>query len=155
MKEEKESNNFYEIINEGGICKPISFKDYDIFKEQNKYSVCKIIKDNKHYGTGFLCLIPFPDKRSQLPVLITCNHVLTKEDIKIGKEINLNFVDIYYNKKLYIDKSRKIYTNDKKYDLTIIEIKEDDGFKISKMLKIDNKINDLDSEQYNKYMLII
>ena len=150
-KEEKESNKFSEIINEGGTGKPISFKDYDIFIEQNKYSVCKIIKDDKQFGTGFLCIIPFPDKLNQLPVLITCNHVLTAEDIKIGKEINLNFADIY-TKKLCIDKSRKVYTNDKTYDLTIIEIKEDDGFKISKMLEIDNDINDLDDEgNLNKY----
>jgi len=146
MKEGKESNKFCEIINEGGIGQPISFKDYDIFIEQNKYSVCKIIKDEKQFGTGFLCIIPFPDKLNQLPVLITCNHVLSKEDIKIGKEINLNFSDDYI-KKLYIDKSRKVYTNDKKYDLTIIEIKQDDGFKISKMLEIDNDINDLDDDE--------
>lgn len=96
--------------------------------------MCKIIKDEKHFGTGFLCIIPFPDKLNQLPVLITCNHVLSKEDIKNGKEITLNFADIS-TKKLIIDKSRKVYTNDKKFDLTIIEIKEDDGFKISKMLE--------------------
>ena len=151
MKEEKESKLFSEIINEGGIGKPISFKDYDIFIEQNKHSVCKITKNDKQFGTGFLCIIPFPDKLHQLPVLITCNHVLSKEDITIGKTINLNFADIY-TKKLYIDKSRKVYTNDKAYDLTIIEIKEDDGFKINKMLEIDNDINDLDDEEnLNKY----
>ena len=108
--------------------------------------MCKIIKDNKHLGTGFLCIIPFPDKLHQLPVLITCNHVLSKDDIKIGNEIDLNFVDIY-TKKLKIDKSRKVYTNDKKYDLTIIEIKEDDGFIISKMLEIDDDIIDLDDKE--------
>ena len=89
MKEEKESKLFSEIINEGGIDKAISFKDYDIFIEQNKYSVCKITKDDKQFGTGFLYIIPFPDKLNKLPVLITCNHVLSREDISIGKTINL------------------------------------------------------------------
>ena len=111
MKEEKESSNFSVIINDGAAGKPILFEDYKIFNKQNKNSVCKIIKDNKLLGTGFLCIIPFPDKLNQLPVLITCSHVLSKEDIKNGKEISLNFADIY-TKKLYIDKSRKVYTND-------------------------------------------
>ena len=146
MKEEKESNEFSEIINDGAAGQPILFEDYKKFNKQNKYSVCKIIKDNKLLGTGFLCIIPFPDKLSQLPVLITCNHVLPKDDINIGNEINLNFED-NCTKKLYIDKSRKVYTNDKKYDITIIEIEEKDDFKINKILEIDDDINDLDSEE--------
>lgn len=146
MKEEKESSNFSVIINDGAAGKPILFEDYKIFNKQNKNSVCKIIKDNKLLGTGFLCIIPFPDKLNQLPVLITCNHILSKDDIKIGNEINLNFED-NDTKILYIDKSRKVYTNDKKYDITIIEIKENDDLKINKMLEIDDDINDLDSEE--------
>ena len=37
-------------------------------------NVCKIMKE-KSTGTGFLCIIPFPNKLNRLPVLMTCNHV--------------------------------------------------------------------------------
>ncbi len=37
-------------------------------------SVCKIVIGKK-IGTGFLCLIPFPNIEHRLKVLITCNHV--------------------------------------------------------------------------------
>lgn len=38
-------------------------------------------------GTGFLCLIPFPDKLKRITILFTCNHVLSEEDIKSGKKL--------------------------------------------------------------------
>ena len=128
--------------NELNYMRYFPIKNLDIIKEQSEYSVCKIVKENKHCGTGFLCLIPFPSKAKQLPVLLTCNHVLLNEDIEYGKEIQLIF-----NVKtitLYIDKSRRIYTNNNKYDVTIIEIKEDvDGFDrihINNILELDYDI---------------
>ena len=51
----------------------------DKIKQMNK-SICKIDNENST-GTGFLCLIPFPDSLSLLRVLITCNHVFN--DINI------------------------------------------------------------------------
>ena len=141
-KEYKINNDeLYDIINQRIVdVKPITFKDIDIIKDQNCYSVFKIVIDNKPCGTGFLCLIPFPNKLKPLPVLITCNHVLTNEDIKLGKGIKLIFND-KNEKTLYIDKTRRIYTsNDKKTDIIMIEIKEDDGFNINKILDIDYDI---------------
>jgi len=58
--------------------------------EQMDNSVCKIIKE-KSTGTGFICLIPFPNKLYPLSVLITCYHVLSKDDLKPGNKIKLIF----------------------------------------------------------------
>ena len=140
-EEEEESNQLYEIIDEKLVnVKSVSFKELKIINDQKENSVFKILKDNKPCGTGFLCIIPFSNKLSPLPVLITCNHVLTNEDIQIGKEIKLIFNDKII-KKILIDKSRRIYTSkDKKYDITIIEIKGSDNFNINKILEIDYDI---------------
>ena len=48
------------------------FQIEKIMKQMNK-SVCKI--DGSKNGTGFLCLIPFPNILHPLNVLITCNHM--------------------------------------------------------------------------------
>ena len=60
------------------------FQIKKIKKQMNK-SVCKI--DGQIKGTGFLCLIPFPDIFHSLNVLITCNHVFN--DISIENKISI------------------------------------------------------------------
>ena len=47
-----------------------------------KKYVCKIYQTEKT-GTGFMCKIPYQNQL--LPVLITNNHILNEEKIKIGK----------------------------------------------------------------------
>ena len=115
-----------------------------IYAQMNN-SVVKI-KNGKKNGTGFICLIPYPDEIHRLPVLITCNHVLDIKDINKNKEIILFLVDrkIYYSKK-------------KEYDITIIEIKEEDRLYNSKILEIDQDIyqNNLKSIYFNKSVYII
>ena len=99
-----------------------------------------LVKSDKSCGTAFLCIIPFDTKLKPLAVLITCNHVLTSEDVKYGKEIKL-IINDNKTKTLFLDESRKIYTsNEKKYDITMIEIKEDDGFNINNIFEIDYNI---------------
>ena len=120
-----------------GIPNYIPFGEISIIEKQKEYNVCKVVKKNKFIGTGFLCLIPYPNRINLLPVLITCNHVLGLSDLQEGNEINLVFND-KINKKLKIEKTRAIYTSDKKeYDTTIIEIKKIDGFNTNNMLEID------------------
>ena len=51
--------------------------------DQSKKNILKIINQKNEAGTGFFCLIPFPDKSLRLPTLITNNHVLNESDIKI------------------------------------------------------------------------
>ena len=103
---------------------------------QIKKSVCKIINGDKIRGTGFLALIPYPDRLNPLPVLITCNHVVSGKE----KEIKLIFND-KLEKVLQLNSTRKIYTNNIK-DITIIEIKKEDNYDTNNFLEIDYDIFD-------------
>ena len=104
----------------------------EIYNQMNN-CVCKIIKNNA-IGTAFFARIPFPDKYSLLPVLITCHHILDENSISIGTKIKIEFQKDYYS--LLIDNSRKKYTNKSK-DITIIEIKRNDNIKNNSFLEID------------------
>jgi len=149
-----------ETINEvkiPGTPDAISFEGLEVIKEQKENNVCKIINENGVIGTGFLCIIPFPDKLHPLPVLMTCNHITNDEDIKPGKQIKLKFND-KIEKILKIDNSRITYSsNEKEYDTTIIEIKNEDNFDMNNMLEIDNNIykDDLNEYYKNKTIYII
>ena len=94
-----------------GRSKYISFDALSAITKQKEKNVYKIIKDENSSGTGFLCLIPYPDRLNQLPVLITCNHILGKDDIIPGKKIQLIFNDKLL-KSLELDESRIIYTSE-------------------------------------------
>ena len=108
-----------------------NYKKEKINKQMTN-SVCRII-NGEIAGTGFICLIPYPNIEHLLKVLITCNHVFN--DIKIGNKIKLIF-DKKLEKEIILDKTRKLYTNDK-YDITIIELK-DNEFDLNNYLKIDD-----------------
>ena len=117
-----------------------------------KKSVCKI-NNGIIKGTGFICLIPNPKIDHLLRVLITCNHVFN--DLTIGNQIDLIFHE--KSKKLIIDYNRKTYT-DSEYDITIIELKENE-FDDNDYLKIDDSMNKKKNlKKYikiNKYILFI
>ena len=106
----------------------------DIFKK----TLCKInLKDS-----GILCKIPLNKHNKLLPVLITNQNILNKNDILPNKNIKL-----FINQKEYIiliDKSRFIYNNDNNnYNIVIIEIKEDDGVDLNSFLEIEKDIEKL------------
>ena len=110
--------------------------------EQMTKSICKI-KIGQEQGTGFFCKIPFPNKNNMLPVLITNNHVINGRLLENDNEkVIVKIKEENENKKFNL-KNRKKYTN-KEYDVTIIEIKEDDGLKDKNYLDLDeNIINDI------------
>ena len=56
--------------------------------DKAKNSVCEIITDSG-YGTGFFCEIKFPDTFSKIHCLITNNHVITRDMLKIKDKIEL------------------------------------------------------------------
>ena len=72
---------------------PISGEQLKIIMEQMENKLCKIYMNNGGFGSGFFCIIPFPDKLNQLPVLFTCNHVLKENDIENGKTIKFTLQD--------------------------------------------------------------
>ena len=112
----------------------LNFEGIKIIENQKINSICKIINGKKVKGTGFLVLIPNPDRLHPLPVLITCNHVINGNE----NEIKLIFND-KIEKILKLNNTRKIYTNEKK-DVTIIEIKKEDNYNINNFLEIDYDI---------------
>ena len=115
---------------------PVSIENTKKILFQMENCICKIYIKNGEIGTGFICNIPF--NNNLLPVLITNNHVLNKDDIEDNKIIKLMINNKV--KKIEIDNSRKRYTNSD-IDITIIEIKQNkDG--IDKFLEIDDIYKD-------------
>ena len=130
----------------GGIIS-IQGDSLEIINEQMKSCSCKIECNDKAYGSGFFCLVPFPNKIHLLPVLMTNYHVLKKEYIMKGKKVNINLRDKKIS--ILIDDSRRIFT-DELYDITIIEMKENDGLDFNNFLEIDDSIHKNNFEEYFK-----
>ena len=124
--------------------KSLSKEKFSKINEQMDKSVCKILKQNMK-GTGFICSIPFPSSSSSLPVLMTCYHVLGEKDLKNGKIIKLLFNNV--EKVIIIDRTRRRFAKEE-YDISIIELKEEDNIYFNSLLEIeydifnDSKIND-------------
>ena len=70
---------------------------------------------------------------------MTNNHVLEKKDIDCDKKIKFELNDKKISKELMIGKNRRTYTSSE-YDITIIEIKNDDGLDLNSFLDIDERI---------------
>ena len=123
----KEIKKHDDIINQGYIEKYpciIELKYTENLLNQMKNCIFRIYGDEGMKGTGFFCKIPFPDKNKLLTVLITNNHVINKTSL------NKKDIKILFNNKLKSIrlKNRITYTNED-YDVTIIQIKEEDGVK--------------------------
>ena len=112
-------------------------KGLTMIGKQSQVSILKIENEKKEKGTGFFCLIPFPDKINLLPTLITNYHVLDKDNIEVGKKIKFSSEEKNYE--IIIDKERRCYT-DKDYDTTIIEIKKNDRIDLNIFLEVDSDI---------------
>ena len=112
---------------------------------QMEKDICKIKVEKQ--GTGFFCKIPFPDKDHMLKVLITNNHIIN-EDILYKKDAKISIFIKEEKKYKELNLNDRIkYTNkEEEYDITIIEIKENDG--INNFLELDDKIiNDIITNQ--------
>ena len=96
--------------------------------KQMESNICKITV-GENQGTGFFCKIPFPDLNKMLPVFITNNHLINLKMDKIIISINND------NEIKEIELNNRIKYTNKEYDITIIEIKEED--KINNYLEID------------------
>ena len=117
-----------------GLPRPLNLEEIDLIKMKMQKSVFKI-KCIDGSGSGFFCKIPFPDTFNLLPVLITNYHVLNEKEIQ--NDINLIIND---NTPIIIKKdySRKVYI-DKKYDVTMIEIKDKDNLNEFSFLEVDTE----------------
>ena len=70
---------------------------------------------------------------------MTNNHILEEDDIKINEKIKMSINNGNKNIEIIIDNSRKTFTS-KKYDITIIEMKQNDGIESNSFLEIDKDI---------------
>ena len=101
-------------------------------------AICKIAKK----GTGFFCKLNLKNK--SIIALLTNNHVLNEDTIKLGSKIEIEHN--YQEKVIEITKNRFIRTN-AKYDFTCIEIFKNENF--NNYFEIDDNIDtDNPNEQY-------
>ena len=107
------------------------------------------------FWNWFFCLIRFPNTSYLLPSLITCCHILDEKNIS-NKKIYFSLNNGESHFEILVDDSRMTYSSEK-FDITIIQIKENDGLDISSFLEIDHDIfeNDLDNAFIDKSIYII
>jgi len=119
-----------ESSDEKGMINGIAMIDY---LQKAKNAVCEICVSDKKFGSGFFCKIPYTKNNNLLlPVLITNNHVLSKDSLKTEIKIKIND-----EIKIISLKGRRKWTN-VELDFTCIEIKEED--KIHTFFNLDDKI---------------
>ena len=88
----------------------VSFDILIIIIKQIEKSICKIRCKDGGNGTGFFCIIPFPDKFHQIPVLMTNNHVISEDDLEKNNKIKFTINNDKLSFEITIDDFRKIYT---------------------------------------------
>ena len=131
-----EENNFIREKHLINYAKSESIGDLKSFLEQMEKSVCKIYCPNGGDGTGFFCMIQ--NGWESLRFLITNYHVLSEENIEKGKKIKFSLNNEKIQLDIFIDDSRKIIPFED-YDITFIEIKENDRLEKISFLEIDNQ----------------
>ena len=114
---------------------PISLKQTEKIIEQMKRNNNIYRINNK--GNGFFVKIPYKSKL--LPVLMTSNQVINTDDIKNNRNISLYLGDNKKIKTIKLDNNRLKYTNEK-FDITILEIKENEDNLNNKYLELDDEI---------------
>ncbi len=134
-------NKHYE---EHGHCingfKLMSIDENKMIAKKMQSVICKI-KNNHKTGTGFFVKIPFHRTQYCIFALLTNNHILSKKDIVPGKTITFSINDNCEYYKIFLD-DRKILTFERPYDITLIEIKKDDGLDISLFLEVDLEVDE-------------
>ena len=138
-----------EVKNEGCLIRcPKAFQYSSIKALLNQMENCVYkIKIDEQQGTIFPCYIPIPFEKMYLPVLITNNHIINEKNLdEKDKEIYINLIN---QKRKTINLNNRIKYTKKEHDITIIEIKENDGIK--NFLELDDSIiNDIINYDYCK-----
>ena len=147
-REKKELKDSANLINGDLFEKPIDIytepgrphPPFEIINKQLEVSLCRITNKKNKVGIGFFCAIPFPTFHDCLPVLITNNYVLEKDEISTGKKVNIT-LNSKQKIEILINNSRKIYN---KNEIIIIEINKNDGLDVNNFLNFTN-INNVDA----------
>ena len=118
----------------------------EINKNQLHNSICKIKSGNKVDGLGIFCKIPVSNSKEFYPVLIVSTEIIDKAQLKSGSHIKFSFINEMDSHEITINNTRKIYYNEDKYNIVIIEIKEDDKLEIDSFLEFEtDKANTVDN----------
>jgi len=100
------------------------FKKRTIIIDNLKCSICSIEID-KYSGTGFFIEIPIPSEENPMRGLMTNNHVLNENHLKLGESFEI-YVDNKNNEKtkIQINNENFVFTS-KLIDITFIELSDD------------------------------
>ena len=118
-----------------GYPQEATFEAIQMMLHQMRTTICKIgIKE--FLGTGFFCKIPIPFLNNMLRVLITNNHIVNREllfqkDAKISIQTKEDYK--------ILDLNDRIKYTSEEFNITIIEIKDDD--QINNFLELDETLN--------------
>ena len=119
---------------------PVNIEGTKKILDQMRKCICKI-KMKEEFGTGFFC--KFPNKKETLKVFMTNYHVLNEKSLEENKKLNLLLNDEKEILKIDLEIKRKTYFN-KDYDITIIELKDED--RIEDYLELDDNLFQDDAE---------
>ena len=117
---------------------PINSKEMKELLILGEKNICKIYNNDEFKGTGFFCNISI-GWNNNIKVLMTNNHILNEYDILPGRKVKFSINDDYKTYNFLIDGIRKTYT-DESYDVTIIEISENDKIDEISFFELDDKI---------------
>ena len=138
MEEESIEEDYLEEKGIKDLPKLISYETLLLLGKKMETQICKIQCSENEFGTGFFCNIQY-GFNSLLKTLITNYHVLKENDLLPGKKIEFTINNDKVKFEIKIDKLRKIYTS-KKYDISIIELKQNDKLDGISFFDIDNEI---------------
>ena len=144
-----DNNDFIPEAIKPGMVDPMDSEKLSYIINQENKCCCKINSNGN--GTGFFCKIILNESLKILPVLMTCNHVLTENDIKIGKSIDYS---LYNGKKKFniiIDNSRLVYTNSE-MDFTIIQLWKNEYISLLNSVSSLDKYREKEQETYSFYL---
>ena len=119
--------------------KSIPIDSLKILIELTEKRICKIELKDGGFGTGFFCVIPYLNSWKTYNTLITNNHVIGKQDLLPGEIIKFSINNEKKFLEIKIDDSRLVYSNEDE-DISIIELKPEDGLSKDAFFEVDNKI---------------
>ena len=122
----KQSLKLYQLIKKEDeneiIFDKLFQKNYENINFQLRKYICEINTKNRKKGIGFFCKIALQDKTNFMPILII-NSNLIGEEVTKNEIIIIKFKD--KNEEINIPLENKLIYKNKIYDITFIEIKEE------------------------------
>ena len=113
-------------------------------------NICQINSNNGVNGVGTFATILFPNSYFSVKVLMTSNRIINIQNLTPGNKIELYLNHIKRNIINNIDNNRKCYSSDV-YQLTIIQIKNEDILYDIDFIEVDNENDTYQKEIYLIY----